>query len=140
MLVYTKDQAPWFLSAIYASQNPIFRQDLWDSINCLGQIVMIPWLLVGDFNQIVCYEEKKRGNMPSIGWMDAFLDVIRKCELIDLGFSGPCFTWSDMRKGLSNVQERLDMALYNHLWLQIFSSCLISHLPRPRSDHCPLLV
>lgn len=35
------------MSAIFASPNPTFQQDLWDYIKCLGLFLKIPWLLIG---------------------------------------------------------------------------------------------
>lgn len=39
--------------------------------------------------------------------------MIEECELHDLRFSEPRFTWYNMRKGPERVQERLDRALEN---------------------------
>lgn len=72
--------------------------------------------------------------------MSAFWDVIMVCDLIDLGFSSLSFTWSNLRKGLANVQERLDRVLCNHGWLNGFSKACVVHLSRTRSDHCPVMV
>lgn len=128
------------LSAIYASPNPLFRLDLWDYLIGLGVVVNLPWLLIGDFNQIVHHSEKCGGVPTAEVRLRAFQQVIMSCNLIDLGFSGPRFTWSNMRKGLAHVQERLDTVLCNRAWLHKFSVTRVVHLPRTRSDHCPLMV
>lgn len=96
------------LSAIYASRNPIYRLDLCNYLNNLGLVVEIPQLLIGDFNQILWSDEKKGGTPFSRSHAQPFVDVVNNCGLCDLGFSGPKFTWSNMRNGLDNVQERLD--------------------------------
>lgn len=72
--------------------------------------------------------------------MKSFAEMIRKCDLHDLGFSGPKFTWSNMRSGAANVQERLDRALGNHQWIIRFLECRVTHLPQSRSDHHPIMV
>lgn len=54
----------WLLSAIYASSKPMLRLDLWRYIEQLGEAVLIPWLLMGYFNQILSLSEKKGGNRP----------------------------------------------------------------------------
>lgn len=69
-----------------------------------------------------------------------FSQAVNDCGLFDLGFKGPKFTWNNMRKGVDNVQERLDKAFGNQRWLQRFRDCQVRHLPRSRSNHNPLIV
>lgn len=64
--------------------------------------------------------------------------MIKNCKLLDLGFSGPKFTWRNMRKGIANVQEWIDQALFNQEWFLLFPNCQVLHLPPSRSDHPPL--
>lgn len=53
-LIATMDGGKSFLmSAVYASPTPVFRQDLWEYIICLGVVVKVSRLLLGDFNQIL---------------------------------------------------------------------------------------
>ncbi|KAL5803503.1 hypothetical protein ACOSQ4_031808 [Xanthoceras sorbifolium] len=37
-----------------------------------------------------------------------FRSIVELCDFVDLGFSGPLFTWNNKRGGSRNVQERLD--------------------------------
>lgn len=86
LLVYQDSPMPWLLSAIYASPNPLYRQDLWEYLFCLGRVVNVPWLLLGDFNQILISSENKGGASPLIARMDALWTVLRSCNLMDMGF------------------------------------------------------
>ncbi|KAL5743553.1 hypothetical protein ACOSQ2_026669 [Xanthoceras sorbifolium] len=43
------------------------------------------------------------------------------CDFVDLGFSGPLFTWNNKRGGARNVQERLDRFFATSLWVNLFS-------------------
>lgn len=130
----------FFMSAVYASATPVFRQDLWEYIICLGVVVKVSWLLLGDFNQILSQEEKRDGSSAIPGRMEEFREVLRNCELVDLKFSSPPLTWTNMQKGLTNIHERLDRVLGNRRWLSLYPDCKVCHLSRSRSDHCPLLV
>ncbi|TXG73471.1 hypothetical protein EZV62_002050 [Acer yangbiense] len=40
-----------------------------------------------------------------------FKEAVDDCDLMDLGFSGPRFTWNNMRDGKDNIQEWLDRLL-----------------------------
>lgn len=53
----------------------------------------MPWLCVGDFNEILFQHEKEGGNPRSQVCMDRFKGALELCELEDLGFTGDIFTW-----------------------------------------------
>lgn len=72
VVVCSPHQRPWLLSAIYASPNPLFRQDLWDYLRDMGYVVNIPWLLLGDFNQVLHHCEKRGGSPVSNPRLRAF--------------------------------------------------------------------
>lgn len=38
------------------------------------------------------------------------------CEFVDVGFSGPRFTWSNKREGQTRISERLDRACCTRTW------------------------
>lgn len=139
-VVWTASSPPWLLSAVYASPLSTVRQHLWDYLLQMGNCVELPWLMIGDFNQVIHPSEKHGGLRPSTARMNAFLEVIHCCAMIDLGYSGPRYTWSNLRPGPAHVQERLDRALGNHLWVASYPDCVVTHTPRTRSDHHPLIL
>ncbi|KAK4707367.1 hypothetical protein R3W88_033056 [Solanum pinnatisectum] len=69
-----------------------------------------------------------------------FIGVIEACGLMDLGFNGPKFTWSNQRGIHFRIWKRLDRAMVNDRWLQDMPHTNITHLPSVGSDHCPLLM
>jgi len=51
------------------------------------------------------------------------------CGLMDLGFQGPRFTWTNKSPNWQhNIKERLDRDLGNVEWKLIFPAAEISHL------------
>ena len=60
--------------------------------------------------------------------------------MIDIGFSGPRFTWSNRRPLFHLVQERIDRTFVNADWSSIFPKAAVLHLERLYSDHCPIKV
>lgn len=113
VIVRQKNTPPWFLSAIYALPNHGFWLHLWEYLICMARLVMVPWMLIGDFNQILCADENRGGRPTAAANMTLFVDMIQQCSLHDLGFDGPRYTWSNMRQDADLVQERLDRVLCN---------------------------
>ncbi|CAN1338922.1 hypothetical protein LINPERPRIM_LOCUS38278 [Linum perenne] len=56
-------------------------------------------------------------------------------HLIDIGFTGPEFTWSNRQSPPSLIDERIDRFFLNEFWLDIFPEKAIEHLPPICSDH-----
>ncbi|RVW40176.1 LINE-1 retrotransposable element ORF2 protein [Vitis vinifera] len=93
--------------------------------------------VAGDFNVILSPEEHSRGrSLNSI--MRRFSEVIEDLELKDLPMVGGPFTWT----GGANNQSfsRLDCFLVNEGWDSHFGDARQFVLPRPVSDHFPLLM
>lgn len=68
---------------------------------------------------------------------DNFFHCLNYCNLVDLGYRGRKFTWTNERKKDALILEHLDRVVANYEWLTMFSEAQIHHLP---SDHCPLLL
>lgn len=71
---------------------------------------------MGDFNEITWSEEKKGGNYGSWQNMRRFIEATSYCELLDLGWTGSKFTWSNGRRGGDLIRERLDRGMVNPAW------------------------
>ncbi|KAA3465047.1 tyrosine decarboxylase 1-like [Gossypium australe] len=110
------------------------RKILWDGLKSAMPPQSTPWILMGDFNAILDPEDKR--SPRTIGKRcKLFGNFVDSCGLQDLGFNGPKFTWQ--RGGTS---ARLDRALANNTWMESFPQCLISNLPRIKSDHRPIIL
>ncbi|PKU65728.1 Putative ribonuclease H protein [Dendrobium catenatum] len=53
---------------------------------------------------------------------------------------GPMFTWSNNKKGLERIMERLDRIIVNSYSVNTNQLLVAKHLPRIASDHCPILL
>jgi hypothetical protein len=101
-----------------------------------------PWLLAGDFNDILGANEKKGGAPICLRKCLKFKERIDACQLMDLGAIGSKFTWrGPTYHGGQHIFERLDRALSNDSrWLE-FPDGVVRVLPRlDFSDHHPLLI
>ena len=84
--------------------------------------------------------EKWGGRGHPNGQMIAFQRVLEFCELSDLGFSGPKYTWSNCRDSSDFTKVRLDGGTANCEWRELFSLAEIIVEVVPCSDHSPLLL
>ncbi|KAK4717420.1 hypothetical protein R3W88_015758 [Solanum pinnatisectum] len=126
---------------VYAKCKEYLRKPLWDRLLYLADTRdSIPWCTVGDFNVITDTAEKMGGCPYNMKKSLVFIGVIEACGLMDLGFNGPKFTWSNQRGIHFRIWKRLDRAMVNDRWLQDMPHTNITHLPSVGSDHYPLLM
>jgi hypothetical protein len=98
------------------------------------------WLLFGDFNLVLTNEEKMGGNTPEPNITCSFRNTLSHCDLMDLGYTGSIFTWSNKHQGSQLIKSRLDRFLANSDWITKFPNYVNNHLARYKSDHCPILL
>jgi hypothetical protein len=68
----------------------------------------LPMLCMGDMNEIMHANEKSGPGRPDLCRINAFCDHVKQCGFIDLGYSGPAYTWTNKRFTTSPTFERLD--------------------------------
>lgn len=95
---------------------------------------------MGDFNEALWQFEHLPVRQRGEGQMLAFRELIQNCDLHDLGYSGVPFTYDNHREGRNNVRVRVDRALADDSWRDIFSESQVVHLTSPCSDHCPVQI
>jgi hypothetical protein len=99
-----------------------------------------PWLCIGDFNMILSQSDKQGGLPYASSSSNAFHGWLDSCGMIDLGFSGNPYTWSNKRQGHHLIKERLDRGIANSLWVHLFPHYSVQHLPASSSDHNPIIL
>ncbi|XP_057756534.1 uncharacterized protein LOC130975820 [Arachis stenosperma] len=103
MEIENNQRRRWSLMAVYASPHEAQRKEMWVLLHNISRNMNLPWLMIGDFNDIAEQSEKKGGGNDTHacrrfrGWID-------KCNLIDVGYSGSRFTW---KGGIREGQERV---------------------------------
>ena len=130
----------WLISAIYASPRLAERRILWSNIEEIGQLHNLPWLMVGDFNEVLSGEDKFGGNHINLNRALEFKSCLDSCNFVDLGFAGPKYTWTNKRQLSDLILERLDRCFANLRWRILYPEAVVTHLPRTFSDHHPVLI
>lgn len=113
--------ADWVLSALYAKPNPRLKEILWEGLKDFAAEINHPWAVIGDYNDIANVGESRSiGPDNSHSQRRKFSANINECKLMEIGASGPKFTWSNGRQGNANIQKRLDRGLCNEEWQALF--------------------
>ncbi|KAL6202672.1 hypothetical protein ACLB2K_026377 [Fragaria x ananassa] len=112
----------WLLTALYASPTHSVRSSIWNYLSEFASSVHLPWLIIGDFSELYSSADKNGGSLAGkFGGMRSWVDSF---GLVDLGFQGPEFTWTDKR-----VRERLDRSFCTDAWRILFPEAFVQHLP-----------
>ncbi|XP_071940020.1 uncharacterized protein [Coffea arabica] len=122
-------------SAAYAKCTRVGRRDLWRAMEEIAGGLDGPWIVARDFNVISKAEERLGGASPNLCNMEEFNDTVFNYLLSEVSFDGSAFTWTN-----GSLWQRLDRALANEAWGELFQTTKVSHLMRGRSDHAPLLI
>lgn len=95
---------------------------------------------MGDFNDLLSIDDKsgKVDHPPHL--FRGFRDAVSDCGLIDVKMSGYRFTWERGRGSSGFVQQRLDRAMGNNAWHDLFPNARLLNLVAPCSDHNPILL
>ncbi|KAI9124646.1 hypothetical protein K1719_004568 [Acacia pycnantha] len=116
----------FFLTSVYAIPRTELKQSLWQELSSLSSSMSGSWVLAGDFNDILSADERTGGVGVNFSRIDLFQNRILSCDLLDLGFHGPKFTWRGPQSfNCSRLYERLDKALGNTNFLSEFSACSV---------------
>ena len=83
----------WRFTGFYGEPNTHKRYESWDLPRQLNSLFSLPWLCLGDFNEIVRGAKKKGGSNRSHAQMQWFREAIDECGFIDMGYKGSPFTW-----------------------------------------------
>jgi hypothetical protein len=132
--------SPWFLSYIYGPPEKQYKSMFWESLLDEGLGYSGPWMCLGDFNVIMSQTEKFGGRPYACSSNDAFHCFMDSLGMIDLGFSGNPFTWSNKCRGDQLIKEQLDRGIANPKWVHLFPHFFVRHLPAQSSDHNPILL
>lgn len=81
--------------------------------------------------------KKVRDLSPCIG-LENFITTF--CNMIDMGFKGPRFTWFYLRSAGQLIQEHIDLVFTNPECHLLYGDAVENHATRTKSDHRPVLL
>jgi hypothetical protein len=133
--VVVRGYEEWRLTGIYGEPRWEYKHLTWEALRSLHGNLSLPWLALGDFNEILFHHEKEGGRARSQVQLQAFQYTLMDCELADIGFSGDVFTWQRGR-----IRERLDRGVANTQWNILFPEAQLVNGEMVKSDHRPIIV
>ena len=123
---------------MYVSPRTAERHILWNNLIQTAGLHNLPWVVAGDFNEPLTGEDKFGRRAMGVNRSLLFKQCLDKCNMIDIGFSRPCFTWTNRREIQALIQERIDRVFVNPNWCLLYSEARVVHLTRCHSDHYPI--
>ncbi|KAL5571442.1 hypothetical protein UlMin_021039 [Ulmus minor] len=132
------DHKCWRFTGFYGSPVVEYRKFSWQlllKLSAISELSHMPWLIGGDFNEILLDLEKRVGRPRVLKQMRDFQSVLDLCGVKDLSFFGDCFMWANKQKNSDFVQARLDRFVGNYDWCNTFSNAKVNTLSFFHSDH-----
>ncbi|XP_031108638.1 uncharacterized protein LOC116013122 [Ipomoea triloba] len=131
---------PWRVTFFYGYDERNRRLQSWDLLRSLYSKSDLPWLVVGDFNDIATPSEKRGLHPHPTNLIDGFNLMLDDCGLFDLGMRGRRFTWERGRGSENWVEERLDRAVAGADWCTLFPQATVFNHDVITSDRTALFV
>ncbi|KAH7857525.1 hypothetical protein Vadar_013640 [Vaccinium darrowii] len=128
----------FLVTFVYGAPVVRAKEAVWENLRFLGAGIHGAWLVLGDFNDIVAESEKSGGSPPNVRRMTAFNEVLEDCGLMDLEFKGPRFTWRRNWQNGEVISERLNRAVANVEWRELFPFAVVFNEVMVGSDHSPI--
>ncbi|GJX89264.1 RNA-directed DNA polymerase, eukaryota [Tanacetum coccineum] len=123
------------LSGVYAPQALSEKRTLWNFLSFLISRWDCECLVMGDFNEVRC-EEERLGTVFNVLGANAFNDFILNSNLLDVRLDGFSFTWSHRS---ASKMSKLDRFLISDGFHSSFPHMSRICLDRHLSDHRPIL-
>lgn len=90
---------------------------------------------MGDFNEILCLDEKWGGRPRQTSQMDNFREALHLNGLCELGWKGSKFTWNSRHNDATFTAKRPDRAVANKQWMLKVNYDVVDVLTTGRFDH-----
>ncbi|XP_071928124.1 uncharacterized protein [Coffea arabica] len=134
------NQIEWWFIGVYMSCDANIRRQQWNVLTKRKQLWGDKWLLARDFNDILFNEEKWGGRAREDRSFKDFNSFIQNNSLVDLGFNGNPWTWSNNWEDEGEIRQSLDRGLSSKNWCQNFDKAKCQHVETLGSDHSMLLI
>lgn len=106
---------PWLLILAYCPANLSKKNAFWDLLSTIVSNFSGTILGIRDFNSILNQSKNIGGkSFASSSYPNSLNFFMDQHDLADLGFSGPKFTLTNKRSGISHIREMIDRGIANN--------------------------
>ncbi|XP_074287486.1 uncharacterized protein LOC141612574 [Silene latifolia] len=130
-------EGEWRITGFYGWPTVSDRHLSWELLRILSRQSSLPWVCIGDFNEILFSTEMKGGSRPQ-RQMNSFRAAVDECGLRTVPWEGYNFSYDNGQVGECNRQSMLDRALCTIQWSDLFPYAKLFYLNREWSDHAPI--
>ena len=99
-----------------------------------------PWVIVGDFNEVLHAHEKIGGTNGNSSRMQNFSNFIDNYHLLELESFDLTYIWFNKRRDSSSIFEKLNRVLINDQWFYSFKNARVENPPIIGSNHGPIVL
>ena len=131
---------PWRLTCVYGEAQTNERFKTWDLLKHIKSSNALPWLCIGDFNEVLHRSEHEGVQERSYAQIEGFREMVDVCGLFDLGSEGRRWTFEKRVAGGTYCRVRLDRALSTPDWIAHFPQAVVRNMSAAASDHGPILL
>jgi len=131
---------PWRLTCVYGEAQVSETFKTWDLLKHIKSSSPLPWLCIGDFNEVLHRSEHSGVQERIYTQIAGFREMVDVCGLYDLGYEGRSWTYEKKVAGGSFCRVHLDRALASPDWCGRFPLSTVRHLSAEASDHRPILL
>lgn len=128
--------------AFFVYGNPTYdqRRHLWGKVLKLPTSLSMPWLCMGDFNDMYSLDEKDGVRPVEDRRLQLFRQFLVDSALMDMELKGCKYTWVSNPRDGRVTKEKLDRVLVNAEWRSLFPHASAVALPMINSDHSPVVL
>jgi hypothetical protein len=116
------------------------RFETWDVLKFIKSPSSLPWMCIGDFNEVLHQHGHEGVADRSLTQMECFQEMIDVCQFVDLGYEGNWWTFEKRVMGGSFCRICLDRALATPEWSGCYPLATVRHLTGVSLDHIQIFV
>ena len=126
------------LTVVYGFNTIEQRKSMWDEMNKMGQSVILPWLIAGDFNASMSPKDRLAGAPVTENEIKDFSNCVKVMGINELQWKGNYYTWNNKQNGNARISSRIDRAFGNDAWMEKWGHVIVEYDNPGVSDHSPM--
>ena len=123
-IIYKVSNTQLLVHGVYCPANETEKPSFWNSLSRYFSNLRLPWILLGDFNEILHLQDKQGGRVPHVNRCSRLRNFLSSSHCVDGHCSGLAFSWKRRFQDCI-VYEKLDRAVLSNSCLSLFPNLSI---------------